>query len=146
MEEKIKGLLSKSKVEIAPESYYLISLPHQEWKKLLGNPELSPRMSVPFMILSDKYEVTLMLDEIDYTTCRIALRDAKIQGGFRMLTFDIEMDFDLVGFIAFISKILAEEGISIMALSAFSRDHILVSQSDLAKALKVLGPYVGDLC
>jgi hypothetical protein len=135
---EIYELLKKTRVEVSPETYYLVSLRHDDWKKLLENPELSPRMTAPFMILSDKYEVTLMLDDTDYQTCRYAIRDAKVEGNFRLLTFDLVMDFTVVGFMAAVSKILADAEISIMALSAFSRDHLLIKQGDLAKALKVL--------
>jgi hypothetical protein len=139
-------LLKNSKVEVAPETFFLVSLRHEAWLRLLENPELSPRMTAPFMIFRDKYEVTLLLDEIDYGTVRHAVRDAQVQGGFRLLTFDIVMDFSVVGFLAEVTRILAETGISVVALSAFSRDHILVSQSDLPNALKALGPYISELC
>ena len=56
------------------------------------------------------------------------------------------MDFNVVGFLAEVSRILAESNISIYAVSAFSRDHLLIKQDDLAKALKVLGEYVEELC
>jgi hypothetical protein len=56
------------------------------------------------------------------------------------------MDFSVVGFLAEVSRILADAGISIVALSAFSRDHVLLSQDDLTRALKTLGPFVADLC
>lgn len=143
---KISGLLKKTRVEIAPETYTLIALRHEDWRKLLENAELSPRMTAPFMIFSDKYEVTLLLDETDFGTMRHAVRDAKIERGFRLLTFDIELDFSVVGFLAEVSRILAEAEISIVALSAFSRDHLLIKQADLAKTLKILGEYVEELC
>ncbi len=145
MENSVIDLLRKTRVEVSPETYYLVSLLHDDWKKLLENPELSPRMTAPFMILSDKYEVTLMLDDTDYQTCRYAIRDAKVEGNFRLLTFDLVLDFTVVGFMAAVSKILADAEISIMALSAFSRDHLLIKQNDLAKVLKVLGEYVEEL-
>ena len=146
MENSALDLLKKTRVEVSPETYYLVSLRHSDWKKLLENPELSPRMSAPFMILSDKYEVTLMLDDVDYATCRHAIRDAKVEGNFRLLTFDLVLDFTVVGFMSAVSKILADADISIMALSAFSRDHLLIKQDDLSKALKTLGEYVEELC
>ncbi|MBA2621235.1 MAG: ACT domain-containing protein [Acidobacteria bacterium] len=138
--------LRKTRVEVAPEIFFLLSLRREDWLKLLENPELSPRMSAPFLILSDKWEVTLLLDEIDYATIRHAVRDAKTEGNFRLLSFDIELDWNIVGFFAEISRILAEAGIPIGAISAFSRDHVLVKQEDLAKALKVLGKYIEEVC
>lgn len=129
-----------------PETFALVSLQNEQWLKLLENPELSPRMTAPFSIFKDKWEVTLLLDETDFETMRVGLREAKIERGFRLLSFDIELDFSVVGFFAFISQKLAENGISIVALSAFSRDHLLIKQEDLAKTLKVLGEYVEELC
>ncbi|MET0753513.1 MAG: ACT domain-containing protein [Pyrinomonadaceae bacterium] len=146
MIESAVELLQKTRVEVAPETFYLVALRHEDWLKLLENPELSPRMTAPFMIFKDKFETTLLLDEIDFGTIRHAIRDAKTQGNFRLLTFDIELDFSVVGFLAEVARILAEVGISIIALSSFSRDHLLVKQEDLAKALKVLGAYVEELC
>lgn len=139
-------LLKKTRVEVAPETFTLLSLRHEDWSKLLENPELSPRMTAPFMIFRDKFETTLLLDETDFGTLRHAVRDAKIERNFRLLTFDIELDFTVIGFLAEITRILAAENISIVALSAFSRDHLLIKQEDLAKALKVLGNYVEELC
>ena len=139
-------LLRQSRVEVAPETYFLIALRDGDWHRLLENPELSPRMTAPFMIFRDKFEVTLLLDEVDFQTCRHALRDARIESGFRLVTFDLEMDFTVVGFMAEVSRILAAEKIPIFPISAFSRDHILIKQNDLAKALKALGDYVGELC
>ena len=139
-------LLKKTRVEVAPDTYTLVSLSHENWRKLLENPELSPRMTAPFMIFQDNLEVTLLLDEIDYEKIRYSILSAKSQSGFRLLTFDIELDFTVVGFLAFVAKILADANISIIALSAFSRDHLLIKQNDLAKALIILGEYVEELC
>lgn len=146
MSNNITELLRQTRVEIAPETFFLFSLSHQNWLNLLENPELSPRMTAPFMIFRDKFEVTLLLDETDFKTIRYAVRDAKIETNFRLLTFDTELDFNVVGFLAEISRILAEVEIPIIALSAFSRDHLLIKQTDLAKTLKVLGEYVAELC
>lgn len=139
-------MLRKTRVEVAPETFTLVSVRHDDWMKLLENPELSPRMTASFMIFKDKFETTLLLDDTDFQTIRHAVRDAKTERNFRLLTFDIELDFSIVGFLAEITRILAEAEISIVALSAFSRDHLLIKQENLAKALKSLSEYVDDIC
>ena len=139
-------LLKKTRIEVAPETFTLVSLRHEDWLKLLENPELSPRMTAPFMIFKDKFETTLLLDEIDFETIRYAIRDAKIERGFRLLTFDLVLGFTVVGFLAEVSRILAEAEISIVAVSSFSRDHLLVKQEDLARALLALRDFVEDVC
>ena len=141
-----QNLLRKTKIEVAPETFFLISLEQTDWLKLLENPELSPRMTTPFMIFKDGFETTLLLDEADFGNIRQAVRNAKIEGNFRLLTFDIELDFSVYGFFAEISRILAGAEIPIVALSSFSRDHILIKQENLSKALKVLREYVEELC
>ena len=146
MNEAVRKILKDISVEVAPETFTLISIRKEEWPKLLQDQALSPRGTAPFMIFSDKHEVTLLLDEIDFGTIRHAVRDAKMEGGFRLLTFDTVLDFTVVGFLAEVTRILAEAGISIIALSAFSRDHVLVKQADLSNTLKALGPHVAELC
>ena len=139
-------LLRQAKVEVSPATFYLIGIRHEDWARLLENPELSPRGSAPFMLLRDEHEVTLLLDETDWRTIRHALRDARVEGNFRLLTFDIELDWNEVGFLARVTEILAGAGVSCGALSAFSRDHLIIKQDDLAKALRVLGEHVAELC
>ncbi|HKR00281.1 MAG TPA: ACT domain-containing protein [Pyrinomonadaceae bacterium] len=143
---RAEELLRRAKVEVSPATYYLIGMRHEDWARLLENPELSPRGHAPFMLLRDQYEVTLLLDETDWHTLRHAARDARVEGDFRLLTFDIELDWKVVGFLARVTEILARSGISCGALSAFSRDHLLIKQEELGNALRVLGEHVAELC
>ncbi|MDQ3818733.1 MAG: ACT domain-containing protein [Acidobacteriota bacterium] len=144
--ESAEELVRRARVEVAPETFFLVGLRHEDWARLLENPELSPRASATFMLLKDVREVTLLLDEADWRTMRHAVRDARVEGGFRLLTFDMELDWSVVGFLAQVTRILADAGISTGALSAFSRDHLLIKQDDLGKALRVLGNHVAELC
>ena len=66
----------------------------------------------------------------------------EIEKNWKILTFDMVLPFGLVGFLAKVSKVLADEKIPIFAISAYSTDHILVKEKDLARAeekLKELG-------
>lgn len=140
-------LLSSSRVEVGAETFTLVSMDRAAWTRVLSRPELSPRMSAPFMIFVDSREVTLLLDDADMDAIRPGIDDSmKFERGFRMLTFHIAMDFEVVGFIAEVSRILAAAGVPIFPISAFTRDHILVKQNDLATTLRALGPHVADLC
>ncbi len=146
MDISSENILRSARAEVAAETFTLVSIQKAVWATLLEDQALSPRGTAPFMIFSDNHEVTMLLDEIDFGTLRHAVRDAKVEGGFRMMTFDTVMDFTVVGFLARVTQILAEAGIPVVALSAFSRDHLLVKQTDLAAALKALGPHVAELC
>lgn len=139
-------LLRTAKVEVAPETFALVGMRHEDWARLLENPELSPRAESDFMLLRDPFEVTLLLEESDWRAMRHAARDAKVEPGFRLVTLNVELGWDVVGFLARVTAILAEAGVPVGALSAFSRDHLLIKQDDLGKALRVLGEHVAELC
>jgi hypothetical protein len=139
-------LLRRARVEVAPETYVLVGMRHADWARLLENPELSPRAESNFMLLRDPFEVTLLVEESDWRAMRHAARDAKAEAGFRLLTLDVELGWDVVGFLAHVTRILAEARVPVGALSAFSRDHLLIKQDDLGNALRVLGEHVAELC
>ena len=139
-------LLRRTRVEVAPEIFFLVGLRHHDWERLLENPELSPRGGAPYMLLRDLHEVTLLLDETDWRAMRHAARDTRVEGGFRLVTFDVELGWNVVGYLARVTEILAAAGIPVGALSAFSRDHLLIKQDDLGHALRALGPHVAELC
>ena len=139
-------LLRQARVEVAPATFVLVGMRHEDWNRLLENPELSPRAGSNFMLLRDRVEVTLLLEEDDWRAMWHAARDAKVEAGFRLLTFDIELPWNVVGFLARVTEILAGEGIAVGALSAFSRDHLLIKQDELGKALRVLSGHVAELC
>lgn len=140
------SLLSRTRVRVAPATFYLVGLSHAEWSRLLESPELSPRPDVAFMLLRDEHEVTLLLEDTDWRAMRHAARDARVEGGFRLLTLDIVLDWTVVGYLSHVTNFLAQAGISCGALSAFSRDHLLIKQDDLGKALRILGEHVAELC
>ena len=146
MPDDAAELLRRTKVEVAPATFVLVRLRHEDWARLLENPELSPRAQSTFMLLRDPVEVTLLLEEDDWRAMRHAARDARVEGGFRLVTLDIELAWNVVGFLARVTEILAGAGVSVGALSAFSRDHLLIKQEDLGKALRVLGEHVAELC
>jgi hypothetical protein len=139
-------LLRRARVEVAPETLVLVGMRHDEWRRLLENPELSPRAESNFMLLRDPFEVTLLLEESDWRAMRHAARDARVEPGFRLVTLGVELGWDVVGFLAHVTAILAAAGVAVGALSAFSRDHLLVKQDDLGKALRALGEHVAELC
>ena len=146
MRRTVEEILRGTRLEVSPETFTLISVSKEAWPALMANEDLSPRGSAPFMVFSDRFEVTLLVDEIDFQRLQPGVADAGVEGGFRLLTFDTLLDFTVVGFMADVTSVLADAGISIIALSAFSHDHLLVKQKDLAAALKALGPFVEELC
>ena len=58
--------------------------------------------------------------------------------GWRAFRISVQMDFALIGILARISKILADHGIGIFAVSTFDTDYILTKEENFGKALAAL--------
>ena len=58
--------------------------------------------------------------------------------GWRAFRISVQMDFALIGILARISKILADHGIGIFAVSTFDTDYILTKEENFEKALAAL--------
>ena len=58
--------------------------------------------------------------------------------GWKWVTFEAVLPFELVGFLALVSQVLAEAQVSIFALSAYSTDHLLIKKQQLPRALEQL--------
>lgn len=60
------------------------------------------------------------------------------EDGWRAFRVQGELDFSLVGILARISGILAENNIAIFAVSTFNTDYVLIKKQNYRRALNVL--------
>ncbi|MCZ7544051.1 MAG: ACT domain-containing protein [Anaerolineae bacterium] len=77
-------------------------------------------------VLVDKDEITLVLAAEVWANYQHRLPDHEAAGPFRLVTFDTPLSLDMVGFLAAVSRALADAGVPIMAFSAYTRDHLFV--------------------
>jgi len=59
--------------------------------------------------------------------------------GYKALRIQGMLDFSMVGILAEIASLLAENQISIFAISTYNTDYILIRENQFYSALKVLG-------
>jgi hypothetical protein len=85
-----------------------------------------------FAVVTDGVEITVVA-EMDH-----GLKVLEEEKPFRIISFDTKLPFDLIGFLAYITKLLADQNISLFAISSFSTDHILMKEVYLEKAIEVL--------
>ena len=62
----------------------------------------------------------------------------KCEFEWRMLKIEGPLDFSLIGILSKISSLLAQNSISIFAVSTYDTDYILVKEKDISNAIKVL--------
>jgi len=90
-----------------------------------------------------KNETTVIIKQPKYDGENII----EIEKDWKIMTFDMILPFGVVGFLAKVSKVLADEKILLFAISAYSTGHILVKEKDLIRAeekLKELGCIVEE--
>lgn len=89
-------------------------------------------------LIVDKDEVTLVLSEDAWQEFQHRLPDHRTAGPYRLLTFDMPLALDMIGFLALVSRVLADAGIPLLAVSAFERDHLLIPADHFPRALSAL--------
>lgn len=116
----IQEFLNDCKVKVWKDQYSIVKA-----KLIKGN---------FFSAISDFNEFTLIQKKEDVEIDNV-IQEEK---GWRVLSFDTTLPFQMVGFMACVSRELADEHISIIALSAYSTEHILVKENDLTKAVDTI--------
>lgn len=135
LEAKIRRLLSEMEITLHPDSFTIVSINRSEEDKAKGIiADLGPFSSLTF----DLAEVSLVVKTEQWGVLREKVEEYQEEGPYRLITFDIVLDPSIVGFMAVVSRRLADEGVSIYALSTYLRDHILVKEGDCEKAVEAL--------
>jgi hypothetical protein len=86
----------------------------------------------------DKEEITLVVAEAVWRKLAPRFPGAVAQEGRRLIRFDTVLDFSVVGFIAEISRALAEADISILSISTYRTDAVLVHESRFDDAVNAI--------
>jgi hypothetical protein len=89
-------------------------------------------------LVLERDEVSLVLPERVFEASPLRAAARADAGPYRAITLDIDVELDVTGYLAPAAVLLAEAGISIVPVCAFLKDHLLVREPDLARALGVL--------
>jgi hypothetical protein len=125
------------------EHYYLVKL-HP--KGIVAGAGIIAEISEPFSVLiADKDEVTLVIEQEAYDEYQDRLLGHEVTKSlYRLITFDVALEPNLVGFMAHISKALAQAGVPIFPYAAYTRDHLLVPSDQYDTAQQALQTLKND--
>ncbi|MFW9919226.1 MAG: ACT domain-containing protein [Candidatus Thorarchaeota archaeon] len=98
-----------------------------EWENLPTEP------IDPLMLFKEKEGFTVIISE-----AKARSLDLNYDEVWSWIELSVHSSLSAVGFIAAVSKILAENNISVNVVSAFHHDHLFVKQSDDKRAMKLL--------
>lgn len=101
---------------------------------------LSKEQQIPVWAYEgDFFSVTRTLDELSIVCLQNSVPEGiKCECEWRILKIEGPLDFSLIGILSKISSLLAQNYISIFAVSTYDTDYILVKEKDISKAIKVL--------
>ena len=85
------------------------------------------------------YSITQTADEISIVIDeKISIPSDNIEIGWRIIKIAGVLEFNLIGVIAKISKVLADNSISIFVISTFNTDYILIKERYIDSAKRIL--------
>lgn len=135
-----RRLWAETRIAVQDGRYRLISLPRAE---LMSASRLVGKVTSPFAALVlEPAEVSLTMPDGVWTELRSSHDNAREDGPYRVITFDLELDLATTGFLAPVAVRLADAGISIIPQCAFLKDHVLVRESDLSRAVEIIQEWI----
>jgi hypothetical protein len=137
MTQTVEQALAAAALYTDDQIYKMVHLPAQA---LLAAAGVMAQIGEPFCaVIADKDEVTLVLkaDDLQEYAHRLPGHVAAADD-YRLITFGVELDPTLVGFMARISTALAAAKVTILPFAAFKRDHLLVPAAQFEQAMNAL--------
>lgn len=87
-----------------------------------------------FATVRDGAETTVVIE----TDLVDAVDPTAVEGEWNRLTFEMDLPFELVGFLATVATALADAGVAVFVISSFATDHVFVKTADIPVALSEL--------
>lgn len=137
MPQTVEQALQAAQLYTDEIEYRLVHLPPRAIMAAAG---VIAEIGEPFAaLLVDKDEVTLVIPADAVEVYERRLREHRLSDTtYRLITFDLELEPTLTGFMARIAVALAAAQIPILPFAAFSRDHLLVPGTQFEAAWAIL--------
>lgn len=142
LSSEARSLWAATRVLVWPERYWLVSLPGDAVSHAA---EWFAGVAGTFGgIVADRDELSLTLPENMWLGSPLRARARSATGPFRAITFDIELPFEVTGYLAPVAERLASAGVSIVPQCGYSRDHLLVREEQLESAVTTIRALVEE--
>ncbi|MBI3051780.1 ACT domain-containing protein [Candidatus Woesearchaeota archaeon] len=132
MDARLRSFIGKTKVVVAREELALVHVKGE----FAGS--LYSRLK-PFAVVTKGRMSTLVCNVKDLSMVKVR---RKVSKPYSLIVFDATLPFDLTGYLAALTAVLAEARIPILAFSDFYRDYLLVRKRHARKAAAVLRRFI----
>jgi hypothetical protein len=117
----LKKLFAKSRADILPEDFLVIKLPLKE-----------------AVIIKDKDEITLIVSDNEWKKICDNFVELKIERTYKIISLDFPLQWTVTGYTSYISRFLAEIGISVGVISCYSKSYLLIKKHNIFMAIQML--------
>ncbi len=130
MDVRLRSFIGKTKVVVAREEFALVHVKSEF--------ALYSRLK-PFVVVTKGRMSTLACNVKDLSMVKVK---RKVSKPYSLIVFDAALPFNLTGYLAALTAVLAEARIPILAFSDFYRDYLLVRKRHARKAAAVLRRFI----
>lgn len=142
MDDRTRRLWAETEVRAWPETYRLVSLPLDAARDAAALVAGSAGRFAALVLERD--EVSLTVEESLWKRSPLRDRARADAGPYRVLTFDLDLALDVVGYLGPAADRLAAARVSIVPQCAFRKDHLLVRAEDLGRAAAELERWIAE--
>ncbi|MDW7651636.1 MAG: ACT domain-containing protein [Bacillota bacterium] len=131
---QVSELLKNTHVRLCDEEFFIVGCEPGERQIAVGIAGEDGVVSLVFL----PREVTIILTARLWQRVGGRFNTARIETGYRLITLDISLPWDVVGYLARVTEALAAGGVSVGVISSYASDHLLVGEEVLPAALRIL--------
>jgi hypothetical protein len=140
--DRARELWTRTRVHVWPEVYLLVSLPVELAVKAAASAARA-RPAFAATVL-ERDEVSLTVPEETWRSDSLRDRARAEAGPFRVISFDLDLDLDVSGYLAPAAAALAAAEVPIVPQCAYLKDHLLVPEEKLEAALAALDALIAE--
>lgn len=136
IDERVRRLWARTQVRVWPESYSLVSLPTVS---VADAAQLVAAAAGTFAgLVLERDEVSITVPEELWANDALRPLAQSEAGPFRVITLDQDLALDVSGYLAPAAALFAEAEVPIVPQCGFLKDHVLVHEHDLDRAVELL--------
>ena len=132
----LEQILAHTELTIRSGEFVLIGLPPNRRSYLEADmPSINNDF---FQYIAEPDVLTLLVNTDNWAKLHPHYPEAKVEGPLRVFTFTVAMAWDVVGFLATITNLLAQADIPLGTVCGYYRDHLFISVDHAPRAEAVL--------
>jgi hypothetical protein len=132
----LKKLLVRTKLSVLPEDYFVVRLPLDS--KPIPGEWYRPATTRFAVFVREPKEISLIVPRRKWLRMQSIFDKYKLSGPMKVISFDRKLSMVVPGYMSAVGEVLVEAKISVLPVSTFASDHILVQKTDLPRTIRLL--------